>query len=156
MEISKRIVTLIEILGLSPSEFADQIGVQRSGISHITSGRNKPSLDFLENTLITFPDINPEWLILGKGKPLKSMEKTIILDPDAEIDNSKKAPLPAYPDLFSNEENFTEPQKEEIVEKKTIENIPLKEEINNDKKLDSKIKKVIILYENGKFESYEQ
>jgi transcriptional regulator with XRE-family HTH domain len=72
MEIDKRIVTLIEILGLTPGEFADKINVQRSSISHITSARNKPSLDFLERALSVFPEINSEWLILGKGKPLKT------------------------------------------------------------------------------------
>jgi len=59
-----------KILGdkhLSPAKFADEIGVQRSGVSHILSGRNKPSLDFIRKILIRFSDINPEWLIMGRG-----------------------------------------------------------------------------------------
>lgn len=43
------------------------IGVQRSSISHILSGRNRPSLDFVQKILKVFPDIRSEWLVMGKG-----------------------------------------------------------------------------------------
>ena len=54
--------------GLSPSQFADKLGVQRSGVSHLLSGRNKPSFEFINKMLVTFPKINPDWLITGNGK----------------------------------------------------------------------------------------
>lgn len=60
-----RFKTLLERLKLSPSEFADRIGVQRSSVSHVLSGRNKPSTDFLEKILNVFPDIDATWLITG-------------------------------------------------------------------------------------------
>jgi transcriptional regulator with XRE-family HTH domain len=66
-----RLNKLIRIKGLTASGFADELGVQRSGISHILNGRNKPSLDLLEKILRHFPDISPDWLILGKGEPLR-------------------------------------------------------------------------------------
>ena len=58
--------------GLSPSMLADKLGIQRSGISHISSGRNYPSFDFLQKLLIHFPKLNAEWLILGQGSMYKA------------------------------------------------------------------------------------
>jgi transcriptional regulator with XRE-family HTH domain len=50
---------------LSAASFATKIGVQRSAISHILSGRNKPSLDFLMKVYKSFDEVALEWLILG-------------------------------------------------------------------------------------------
>ena len=63
----KRLKNWMDSEGLKPSELADTIGVNRSTISHILSGRNKPSIDFLEKLLNTFPNINANWLISGIG-----------------------------------------------------------------------------------------
>ncbi|MFO7999630.1 MAG: helix-turn-helix transcriptional regulator [Marinilabilia sp.] len=52
---------------LTPARFAELVGVQRSSVSHILSGRNKPSLDFIQKILTHFGHINPDWLITGKG-----------------------------------------------------------------------------------------
>jgi transcriptional regulator with XRE-family HTH domain len=76
-EIKERIKTLISSEGLTPSKFADIIGVQRSGISHILSGRNKPGLDVLYKILANFPDISGDWLITGEGEMLKTKQKPI-------------------------------------------------------------------------------
>ena len=69
-----RLSKIITSEGLSPSLLAKKIGVERSGISHILSGRNSPSYDFLHKLLIHFPKLNAEWLILGQG----SMYKTTV------------------------------------------------------------------------------
>ena len=63
----ERIVLLMKSLGLNPTQFADEIGVQRSSISHILSGRNNPSLDLVTKILNRFKDVDSNWLILGKG-----------------------------------------------------------------------------------------
>ncbi|MBR8535770.1 helix-turn-helix transcriptional regulator [Carboxylicivirga sediminis] len=68
----ERIEAIIKHERLTPSLFADAIGVQRSGISHILSGRNKPSLDFLNKLLGRFPHISGDWLITGQGTMLKN------------------------------------------------------------------------------------
>ena len=68
----KRLQQFLELEDLTPSKLADILQIQRSGISHLLSGRNKPSFDFIQGILTNFPQINPEWLILGKGKPYKS------------------------------------------------------------------------------------
>ncbi len=52
---------------LSSSQFADKIGVQRSSVSHVISGRNKPGFDFIMKILDAFPGINAEWLMRGSG-----------------------------------------------------------------------------------------
>jgi len=66
-EFSKRLRTLIEFYQLSASSFADKIGVQRSSISHLLSGRNKPSLDFVLKTVKEFEEVELYWLLNGKG-----------------------------------------------------------------------------------------
>ena len=52
---------------LNSSRFADSISVNRATISHILSGRNKPSIDFLEKLLFVYPELNLNWLITGIG-----------------------------------------------------------------------------------------
>jgi transcriptional regulator with XRE-family HTH domain len=62
-----RFQTLLQELKLTAAEFAGRIGVQRSSMSHVMSGRNKPSIDFLEKILRSFPEVNADWLITGNG-----------------------------------------------------------------------------------------
>lgn len=66
-DFTNRIKKIIDYYGLSASNFADKIGVQRSSISHILSGRNKPSLDFILKITSTFEDVDIHWLLNGKG-----------------------------------------------------------------------------------------
>lgn len=68
---TERILTLLQHLGMSPSRFADEIGVQRSAMSHLVSGRNNPSLEFITKTLKRFPGVNTEWLISGTGPMMR-------------------------------------------------------------------------------------
>ncbi|MFI3322471.1 MAG: helix-turn-helix transcriptional regulator [Rikenellaceae bacterium] len=64
----ERIFEIIQQNQLTAWKFAEMLNVQASSISHILSGRNKPSFDFIEKVLTKFPKINPDWLILGKGE----------------------------------------------------------------------------------------
>ncbi|MFD1162263.1 helix-turn-helix domain-containing protein [Hwangdonia seohaensis] len=64
----KRLQKVIDYYGESASSFAEKIGVQRSSISHILSGRNKPSLDFVLKVLSSFPEVELYWLLNGKGE----------------------------------------------------------------------------------------
>jgi len=48
---------------ISPSRFADEIGVQRSSISHILSGRNKPSFDIIQKIIRRYPDLGMDWFL---------------------------------------------------------------------------------------------
>ena len=58
----------MDYYGESASSFAEKIGVQRSSISHILSGRNKPSLDFILKILSAYPEVDLYWLFNGKGE----------------------------------------------------------------------------------------
>ena len=63
-----RLKKVLEYHQLTASLFADKIKVQRSSISHILSGRNKPSLDFVLKVTNAFPDVDIYWLLNGKGQ----------------------------------------------------------------------------------------
>jgi transcriptional regulator with XRE-family HTH domain len=67
-----RLVQLLKSEGINPTRFAERIGVQRSSMSHILSGRNKPSFDFIIKILESFPSLNPDWLLRGKGMMYKN------------------------------------------------------------------------------------
>lgn len=62
-----RLEKILEYYSLSASAFADKIGVQRSSLSHLLSGRNKPSLDFILKILDVFPEVDLYWILNGKG-----------------------------------------------------------------------------------------
>ena len=75
IEFTNRLKKIMEYHQLTASLFADKIGVQRSSISHILSGRNKPSLDFILKVTNTFSDVDIYWLLNGKGSfPNKSAD----------------------------------------------------------------------------------
>lgn len=71
-----RLKKVIEFYQLTASNFADAIGVQRSSISHILSGRNKPSLDFVLKITQTYTDVDIYWLLNGKGEFPKEKAQT--------------------------------------------------------------------------------
>ncbi|WP_071843703.1 helix-turn-helix domain-containing protein [Hymenobacter sp. DG25A] len=64
----ERIRTLLATRQLTPTQFADAIGVGRPIISHILSGRNKPSLEVVQKILTAFPDLSVSWLLSGQGE----------------------------------------------------------------------------------------
>jgi len=63
----ERLEHLLQYYSLSASSFADKVNVQRSSISHLLSGRNKPSLEFVLKVVKAFPEVNLYWLLNGKG-----------------------------------------------------------------------------------------
>lgn len=65
--LAERVKEIMDNLEFTPSGFADTIDVPRPIISHILSGRNKPSLDVIQKILMRFPELNPWWLLTGKG-----------------------------------------------------------------------------------------
>jgi transcriptional regulator with XRE-family HTH domain len=75
----QRLKNWMESEGLKSSSLADTIGVNRATISHILSGRNKPSIDFLEKLLSAYPNINANWLISGIGYMQNKLEQKEVL-----------------------------------------------------------------------------
>tara|TARA_Y100000741_G_C18241505_1_gene553836 strand:- start:1461 stop:1829 length:369 start_codon:yes stop_codon:yes gene_type:complete len=88
--IVERIGKIIEENNLSASSFAKMIGVQRSSISHILSGRNNPSLDLLLKIHNAFNYISLEWLILGDNSMEKTLEETQNIDKSELIIDEKE------------------------------------------------------------------
>ena len=95
-EFSRRLQKVIDFYEETASSFAEKIGVQRSSISHILSGRNKPSLDFVMKVLHAYPEVELYWLLNGKGQFPKTnqiseipesnfSEEKIISDNDLEF-----------------------------------------------------------------------
>ncbi len=173
MNLNERISKIIEYSGFTSSEFADEIEVQRSSISHITSGRNKPSLDFLVKVKDRFPEFQWDWLIKGDGEMLETKEI------ESEIVKTEEKPkATSLPDLFSliDDENFGITESEDKVQKEIpreshksasklnseilsdsqrLETQEAKSRSENTEYQKDKIKRVVLFFESGKFESYE-
>ncbi len=68
---NSRIKRFMDYRSISSSELADTIGVQRSNVTHVLHGRNKPSFQFIAKLLETYPEMNAKWLIMGTGNMLE-------------------------------------------------------------------------------------
>lgn len=151
----KRLETIFEYYGLSASGFADKIGVQRSSLSHLLSGRNKPSLDFIMKIAEVFPEVDLYWILNGKGNFPKSdsIEKEVLisdLTPSLFSENkAEEVKSENQPDLFS-----TEP----TVEKNRV-NETSEENFSNTRNFEtlkkgSDIDRIVVFYKNGTFKNY--
>lgn len=89
-EFAKRLQKVIDYYGESASSFAEKIGVQRSSISHILSGRNKPSLEFVLKILTSFPEVELYWLLNGKGEFPSDVKKPTVQKEPIEKTASEK------------------------------------------------------------------
>lgn len=139
MEISDRLKILMDYYELTPSSLADMIDVQRSSISHLISGRNKPSLDFVMKILETFPEVDLYWFVNGVGEfPLN--EKII-----SEKSNTQISAI----------ENKDQ-QKIEFPSETTIEQPTIPENLPPLKFNQEDIEQIVIFYKNGLFKNYNQ
>lgn len=134
----ERIKKILEVKSESPSDFALKIGVQRSSISHVLSGRNNPSLEFLQKILTAYPDISPDWLILDKGQ--------MIRQPEGEKSSA------GVKQMFKDKESIKldisqlEIENDPVYERKSM---PLKDTV-------TRPEQVIILYDDGTFRVYRE
>jgi DNA-binding XRE family transcriptional regulator len=140
----KRLRHLTDYYGLNAAVFADKIGVQRSSISHLLSGRNKPSLDFVMKIIEVFPDVNLYWFLNGKGDFLKTTSQIL------HIENEAISSTPIF-----NNVKIEEPVLNLFESIPKVENDPNIQATNfENKKLDS-IFKVIIFYNDGTFSDFK-
>lgn len=139
----KRLETIFDYYGLTASLFAEKINVQRSSISHLLSGRNKPSLDFILKVIENFPEVDLLWLLNGKGSFPKGengfVEKTTFLPEE----NTKQVN-----DLFSQETTAIETRIEKSLTTQKIhtEATPISTEPT--------IERIVIFYSDGTFKNY--
>ena len=142
----KRLEILFDYYTITSSTFADKIGVQRSSLSHLLSGRNKPSLDLILKIIAVFPEVDLYWILNGKGNfPKNNTTENIITDVKKTESST----------LF----NFPIEKKEELEKNKisVAENIFVQSEIENNisESNSNKItEKIVFFYTDGSFKEY--
>jgi transcriptional regulator with XRE-family HTH domain len=112
LEFTTRIKKVMDFHDLTASVFADKVGVQRSSISHILSGRNKPSLDFILKITSEFKDVDIHWLLNGIGSFPKNVEsKTQTATPTLFTQDSNEEKRIQRIVVFYTDGTFEEYQK---------------------------------------------
>ena len=138
-----RILKIMEREGLTPSKFAESIGIQRSAMSHIISGRNNPSLDVLLKILERFTYVDSDWLLFGKGEMIR---EHVLTEPNLFTNMLENRP---------NVQVVAENRKEIGVEtpvntpkQPVIEQIVLPEQPSRN------VSKIMIFYSDNTFETF--
>lgn len=72
MSDTERVIEIIRAMGMNNIQFSQKTGISPASLSHITSGRSNPTLTILRNIVESFPDLNPEWVLLGRGDMFQS------------------------------------------------------------------------------------
>ena len=144
----KRLEIILEYYNLSASAFADKISVQRSSLSHLLSGRNKPSLDFIIKVIEVFPEVDLYWILNGKGNfPKSEKVTTTLLEPENKvspslvIENSGE-----QTDLFASEEK----KNTEIISDKSKPEFFHSQNTNTED-----IERIVVFFKNGTFKNYK-
>lgn len=130
MDLIERFRYVMKLNSMTASQFADEIGVQRSSVSHILSGRNKPSLEFIQKVMNRFPKVDSTWLINGKTN-IGSAPK---IESEVKIEKPKQE---------------TEEKSKELIQNKPDENALVENSTSV-----KQIKKVLVFYNDGTFEEY--
>lgn len=112
-----RIRKFLEYKGISPSELADSIGVQRSNVTHVLKARNKPSFQFIEKMLQIYPELNAKWLLLGTGNMVENQVKNRSLFDQQPEPDVKPAVTPSEVFKKPSEKN---PDPVKLIEKEEI------------------------------------
>lgn len=150
-EFIKRLEIILDYYSLNASGFADKIGVQRSSLSHLLSGRNKPSLDFILKILDVFPDVDLYWILNGKGSFPKNNETAPKEESKQEKEIRPNSPAPNNESLIP--ENLF--SKESYTNKENKEN-PKREENQNviSGSASREVEKIVFFYKNGTFKEF--
>lgn len=130
-DFSIRLKKVMDYYGLTATAFADEIQIQRSSISHLLSGRNKPSLDFVMKVLQKYPEVELYWLLKGKGVFPKQQQNHL----------TKEV---ATPNLFK------ENAKKDIESTKISTETIIKEKSHTDRE----IEQILFFYTDGSFKKY--
>jgi transcriptional regulator with XRE-family HTH domain len=138
---NRRIALVLRAKNISPSQFAEDLGVQRSGISHILNGRNKPSLEFIQKLIKKYPDISMNWLMFGEGPMMNPypVQETVIAKPASTLPGK-----PVMMELFGTTQEernvVVQDQMDSNLDDNSIEdqNEPLEETIEEPQTLGNK------------------
>ena len=134
----ERIMQVMAQKGFTASQFAEAIGIQRAAMSHITSGRNNPSLDVMKKILERFPDISPDWLLMEKG-PMKRGSQPVATPPES-------TPPPPAPSLFVGLPPAATPSESSADFTPELPEQP--------KTIARGVERILLFYSDGTFESF--
>ena len=149
-KMNERLKQFLTMENLSPARFAEILGIQRSGISHLLAGRNKPSFEFIQRMMTAYPDLNYEWLILGKGRPYRNdrtrPENSGSIDlftETAPADDAVSSELAAEPQEIEIEKSVSQPSENPIFEPATTV---------TPSERPKKIARIIVFFNDGTYE----
>ncbi len=140
-----RLIQIIKSKQLSASQFADDIGVQRSSVSHVLSGRNKPSLDFITKVILRYPEINSEWLLTGRG---------IMQGVDNDEISSFDATEPSQSNVEIDDDASLEDVREIVDDQITKKASKIKAGRGKTSAGPGSIEKIVFFYKDGSFSEY--
>jgi transcriptional regulator with XRE-family HTH domain len=139
----ERLIEFLKSENKSSAQLAEEIGVQPSGISHILSGRNNPSLDFMLKMLEKYPFLSTDWLLFGKGTMYKDSKMQSLFD-DSDLTDRK-------PDSQAN----LKADDNGIIERKLFEKDQSDDNVaENEKKGSRSISRIVIFYSDSSFKEY--
>lgn len=138
-----RIKLLMEYKSLTASQFADAMEVPRAVVSHVLSGRNKPSLDVIIKIASTYSDVNLDWLLLGNGEMLNTLA---VHFPEHPLEVAAEDELPQEDQVANNGRH--EP---DIVQKRLADVGAADQAKENTRS----IKQVMMFYSDGTFETFK-
>jgi transcriptional regulator with XRE-family HTH domain len=142
-----RIIKFLTNEGLTATKFADEIGVQRSSISHILSGRNNPSFEFIQKIINRYRNINVEWLLQGTGSMYKKPENTLNTVPVNPIPPNPPADNPL------NQLNLFQPKNNPVQSSAESDKSPLPKEENKIEP-SRKVEKILLFYSDKTFDEF--
>ncbi len=141
----------MDYYAVSASSFADYMGVGRSSISHILSGRNKPSLDFVMKIIEAYNEVDLQWLLYGTGSFPKSEN---VIEEEILVQENPATPKPTSTPTESTEQDLF--SQSSSAEKETFRPSTVSSEdfsrITSGK---NEIDRIVIFYEDGTFHSYQ-
>ena len=139
----ERLLEFLKSENKSSAQFAEEIGVQPSGISHILSGRNNPSLDFVLKMLEKYQFLSTDWLLFGKGTMYKDPKMQSLFD-DTDIFDRK-------PDA---KDNFKEADSQ-IIEQNPAEKDQIRmNAAGREIKDRSSISRIVMFFDDSSFKEY--
>ena len=150
-----RIFTFIESQQLTPTEFADRIGVSRASISSIKTGRTQPTLSLVEKIKQYYPEIDINWLIFGEGDaPVENRKDDIKKENVLPFSDEELTEPVEHPSSIANDYKAVyiaeSPRREENV---TVVGNDMPTEVKSNTK---SVKKLILLYDDGSFEEFNK
>lgn len=156
-----RIFLLIETKELTFGKFADEIGVERSTMSHIKSDRSKPSLDMAQKVLERYPEVSAEWLILGRGPMFRQTNDSQELDLFSQIGlNDSKSEVNSDKVESIQATISTESKKMDLLTEDSVNVVGKKEEQQraffNSPKPERVVERVMIFYSDQTFEELKK